>query len=77
MKVNITKVFLFGLCLFLMSLLCFSLMIAAVVCSGYSIDGSIYFWDVLRVFGLQKLLILFIAFGFVGLILAIIGLIYN
>jgi len=52
-------------------------MIAAVVCSGYSIDGSIYFWDVLRVFGLQKLLILFIAFGFVGLILAIIGLIYN
>ena len=46
-------------------------MVVAAVCSGYSIDGSIYFWDVLTLLGLKELSIAFIILGGIGVILAI------
>lgn len=57
--------------MFLTGLICFSIMVVAAVCSGYSIDGSIYFWDVLTLLGLKELSIAFIILGGIGVILAI------
>lgn len=68
------KLLLLGISMFFTGFIGFAILIGSAVASNFTLDGSNYFMDTWRLYGVTPIAIGFFSLGILGLIIAIIGL---
>lgn len=68
----IKKIFILGIVMFLVGFIGFSILCGSAVSATYT-SGSTHFVDIWHLFGITHIAIGFVVMGFIGLILATIG----
>lgn len=66
------KRFILSIAVFLMGAMGFIMISALTLASPYTVSGSVYFLDIIKMYGLMPLLIVCIALAIIGFIAAII-----
>lgn len=68
------KLLLLGISMFFTGFLGFTILVVSAIASNSTLDGSNYFMDTWRIYGVTPIAIGFFLLGILGLIIAIIGL---